>query len=104
MKASPCYHNRQGGFTAVWLGGLRRPENVSVVDRASQKIRRGQSGLTDDAFDDVLGQVKPLVARNRNAAGLAGVLEVHVRAGLFVNKKASLLQSANHHPRFQAGE
>ena len=69
-----------------------------------KKFGVGQSGLADDAFDDVLGQVKALVVRNRNAAGLAGVLEVHVRAGLFVNKKAALLQRANHHPRLQAGE
>jgi hypothetical protein len=64
----------------------------------------GQSGLADDAFDDVLGQVKPLVVGDRYAAGLAGMLEVDVRAGLLVNRKPAPLQSANHNARLQASE
>ena len=39
-----------------------------------KKFGVGQSGLADDAFEDVLGQIKPLVIGNRHAAGLAGVL------------------------------
>jgi hypothetical protein len=105
MKASLCYHNRQGWFTPVWQGALGRIENVrKLIDRASRKIQRWSIRLADNAFDDVLGQIEPLVVWNRNAAGLAGMLEVRVRAGLFVNKKAALLQSANHHTRLQAGE
>jgi len=69
-----------------------------------KKFGVGQSGLADDAFDDVLGQIEPLMVRNGNAAGLSGMLQVHVRAGLFVNKKTALRQRANHHARLQTSE
>jgi hypothetical protein len=62
-------------------------EGVRLSIEQVEKFGVGQSGLADDAFDDVFGQIKPLVVGNRNASGLARVFEVHVRSGLLVYKK-----------------
>jgi len=58
MKASLCYHNRQVGFTAVWQTDLRVDRECPLISSIEQVKEFGisQSGLADDAFDDVLRQ------------------------------------------------
>ena len=72
MKASLCYHKRQGRFTPVWLGASGQIENVREFLSIEQveEFGIGQSGFADAAFDDVLRQIETLVGRNRDTAGL----------------------------------
>ena len=51
-----------------------------------EKLLIGQSRLSDDAFDDVLGKVESFVVGNREAAGFVWMLELHMRSGGFVNR------------------
>ena len=74
------------------------------MDRAAQRLRVGQSGSADNALDDLLRQVKPLVIRNCNSTGLARVLELYMRTGLLMNHETAFLRRTNDYARLQAGE
>ena len=57
MKASLCYHNRQGQFTPVWQGALGQTEmsaNLSIQQVKEFGVR--QPCLADDALTMCLGK------------------------------------------------
>lgn len=72
--------------------------------KQSRELVIGESCLPNDASDDGFWQIKALMARNGYPPGPLGVLQLHVRARLFVDIKASLLQGAENLSWLEAAE